>query len=105
VLGLDHAELGGKIAEQWNFPPVISEAISLHHNPELMASRDSLAAIIHLADVGCLLMGIGVGADGLAYRAHQQVMNQFGFREKDFESALSELVEELAKAEELVRAV
>jgi len=105
VLGLDHAELGGKIAEHWNFPPVISRAISLHHNPELIASRDSLAAIIHLADVGCLLMGIGVGADGLAYRAYQHVMHEFGFREKDFESALSKLVGELAKAEELVHAV
>jgi putative nucleotidyltransferase with HDIG domain len=105
VLGLDHAQLGGRIAEEWNFPPAMSRAISLHHNPEMMGGRDSLAATIHLADLGCLLLGIGVGADGLAYRAYQEVMNRFGFRERDLESALSELVVELTKAEELVLAV
>jgi putative nucleotidyltransferase with HDIG domain len=105
VLGMDHAEVGGQIAEQWNFPKIISKAIALHHEPELIASGDSLAAIIHLADVGCLLMGIGVGADGLGYRAYEQVMNKLGLRAKDFESALSTLHEELAKAEELIRVV
>jgi putative nucleotidyltransferase with HDIG domain len=105
VIGMDHAEVGGQVAEYWKFPKVISEAITLHHKPELLGPGNALAAIIHLADVGCLLMGIGAGADGLGYRAYDQVMNQLGLKAKDFEKALSILHEELAKAEELIRVV
>jgi putative nucleotidyltransferase with HDIG domain len=31
--GLNHAEIGGKIAEKWNFPPSLIEAIRFHHEP------------------------------------------------------------------------
>ncbi len=32
--GLNHAMIGGKIAEKWNFPPSLIAAIAHHHNPE-----------------------------------------------------------------------
>jgi len=31
--GLNHAEIGGLIAEKWNFPPPLVEAIRYHHEP------------------------------------------------------------------------
>ena len=31
--GLNHAMIGSKIAEKWNFPPSLVEAIAHHHNP------------------------------------------------------------------------
>ena len=34
MLGIDHAQLGGKIAESWDFPEDIVRGIALHHEPE-----------------------------------------------------------------------
>ncbi|MDC7226462.1 MAG: HDOD domain-containing protein [Spirochaetales bacterium] len=31
--GLNHAMIGGKIAEKWNFPPSLIASITYHHNP------------------------------------------------------------------------
>lgn len=31
--GLNHAEIGGRIAEKWNFPATLIEAIRYHHEP------------------------------------------------------------------------
>lgn len=31
--GLNHAEIGGRIADKWNFPPSLVEAIRFHHEP------------------------------------------------------------------------
>ena len=33
--GLNHAMIGAKIAEKWNFPPSLVAAIEQHHTPEI----------------------------------------------------------------------
>jgi len=103
ILGMTHAEVGGKIASQWNFPQEITNAIAYHHKPEKFDPRDSLVPIIHLADMGCLLLGIGVGTDGLMYRGYHEVLLKLGLKEKNLEAALSNLHEDMIKAEEITR--
>lgn len=34
ILGVNHAELGGLVAQHWNLPPSIVEGISYHHAPQ-----------------------------------------------------------------------
>lgn len=52
IAGVDHAEIGAKVAEKWNFPQVISETIKYHHNPEnAPESIKKLASLISLADL------------------------------------------------------
>lgn len=50
VLGLDHARVGLALAERWHFAPSIQEAVAHHHAPE-DATADSLAGVVHVADV------------------------------------------------------
>jgi putative nucleotidyltransferase with HDIG domain len=50
ILGLDHASVGKALAERWRFAPAIQEAVALHHAPEEVTG-DSLAGIVHVADV------------------------------------------------------
>ncbi len=33
IYGADHAMLAGQLLEEWNFPPVISTAVAMHHGP------------------------------------------------------------------------
>jgi len=49
-LGVSHAEVGFLLADHWQFPLEISEAIRLHHKPELAQTEPRFAAIIALAD-------------------------------------------------------
>lgn len=50
--GVNHGEIGARIAEKWNFPKAIVSVIRYHHSPE-MAPPDfrKLTAVIYLADL------------------------------------------------------
>ena len=103
VIGIDHAELGGKIASQWNFPADMREAIVYHHRPDLMPDRDNNNAwLIYLADQACIMMGIGLGNDGLAYRGLSEAIVRFKFRQRDFEECIMMMLGDLERAKELL---
>ncbi len=67
LLGFDHAELGAQIAVAWSFPPELEEAIRFHHAPSGASLKPELAHCIHLADAACMMLGVGLGVDGLMY--------------------------------------
>ena len=51
ILGVTHAQVGGWLAERWNLPDHLIEAISCHHAPSQATSNPKLVAIVHCADV------------------------------------------------------
>lgn len=51
LLGVTHAEIGAWLAERWNFPPSLVEAIRTHHRPLEAQENPDLVSIIHCADV------------------------------------------------------
>ena len=51
VLGVTHAEVGGWLAERWNLPDHLIEAIALHHTPGNATINPDLVALVHCADV------------------------------------------------------
>jgi putative nucleotidyltransferase with HDIG domain len=60
ILGTDHAIMGGRIAEHWNFSPVIAEAIEHHHAPA-MHHGPGLVGLTHMADA--LSHALGLSGD------------------------------------------
>ena len=105
ALGIDHAELGGRIAEQWNFPKSITAAIRYHHDPfhESVDDRE-IVQLTCLCDLVAMTTGIGGGADGLSYHAHEKVMGEYGLKEKDIEYFIVELAEEFHQVREMFSA-
>lgn len=93
VLGFNHALIGSRVAEKWNLPPELVEAIALHHNPEAAFINPHLTAITHLADAVCVSMGIGIGIDGLLYPLSQSAIELLGLSEIDIDNVISELVD------------
>lgn len=59
VFGFDHALIGAKISDQWNFPPELVQAIGFHHHPEKAKGRPLLAVIVYAADMAALKLGYG----------------------------------------------
>lgn len=47
--GVDHADVGGVIAEHWHFAPEIVAAISCHHRPPPSKTK-GLTDLVHVAD-------------------------------------------------------
>lgn len=67
LLGFDHAELGAAVAVAWSFPAELEEAIRHHHSPEGATLKPALAHCIHLADAACMMLGVGLGTEGMMY--------------------------------------
>jgi putative nucleotidyltransferase with HDIG domain len=56
IFGVTHADIGGWLAERWNLPAHLVEAITNHHAPTRAAKNKDLVALIHCADVFALRM-------------------------------------------------
>ncbi len=52
MAGVNHAEIGARIAEKWNFPDIIINTIRYHHAPDSApANIEKLVAAVYLADL------------------------------------------------------
>lgn len=49
TLGLSHAEVGARLAQRWNFPEILVDAIRNHHTPERATVDGMLVNVVHLA--------------------------------------------------------
>jgi putative nucleotidyltransferase with HDIG domain len=102
VLGIDHAELGAKLSEKWNFPKAIISVLRYHHTPLLSPTDHHLVSLIYLCDIVAMMTGYGGGADGLSYHGNQDIVKQFDLKEKDIEMIILELQERLKEVELLL---
>jgi HD-like signal output (HDOD) protein len=53
VFGFDHGRLGKWVAEQWNFPGDLVDAIAYHHQPEGSKDFYPKVSVVHLANLIC----------------------------------------------------
>ena len=102
VLGFDHAQVGGLIMEQWNLPETYMLAARYHHSPwelpEESKAHQVFVDVIHVANILCLMLGVGLGADGLQYKIHPESLERLGIA--DVEVLMSDLVDLMAKVDE-----
>ena len=50
LIGIDHAKVGGLMAERWNFPVTLVDSIRFHHTPSFARVNQTLPAIVNLAN-------------------------------------------------------
>ncbi|MBE0617166.1 MAG: HDOD domain-containing protein [Proteobacteria bacterium] len=104
VVGLPHPEVGAVLLERWGFPANLVESVRTHHTPSLARLDPNLARISHLADALTMTLGMGLGADGLAYALDEESLRALGFREsRDLDLVLERLSERLRNAGDLIR--
>jgi len=61
VLGFDHTQVGATLIKKWQFPLVLEQALTYHHQPTL--SQHLLeASIVHIADI--LINALMIGTSG-----------------------------------------
>lgn len=59
VVGVNHGEIGGWLAEKWRLPHIISESIRYHHMPWESKKEPVMVALVGIADYLCHIAGIG----------------------------------------------
>jgi putative nucleotidyltransferase with HDIG domain len=101
VLGVSHQEIGAKIAEMWKLPEPIIQCLRYHHDPGKLDPPDPLVDIVYLANCICLLMGVGLGEDGLFHRADEEVVRRHNLRESDLEIIGAQTLSDLKRVEQL----
>jgi HD-like signal output (HDOD) protein len=59
ILGVGHGYVGSWLAENWNLPPIICDAVKYHHAPWDAKVEPAFVATITVADALCHLTKIG----------------------------------------------
>lgn len=99
VLGFDHAEAGARVLARWNLPPALVDCVRYHHEPLNQPTPSPLTGLVHVADVMCLLLGIGLGGDGLQYPLQDGVLEMLQLSPADFEQTTSDVCEALSHSD------
>jgi putative nucleotidyltransferase with HDIG domain len=89
--GFSHAHVGALLAEKWNFPPQLWEAIGYHHNPTSAPNHARLASITSLADALMIRMELGFERNGNLDLAALPAAESLGLRADALENLLQEL--------------
>jgi HD-like signal output (HDOD) protein len=83
VFGIDHTELGAIIAKIWKLSPRMVNIIRHHHLADNTMIKDKEITSVYLSDCICMIMGIVVDPNALAYRFKKQKMNKLGMTADD----------------------
>lgn len=93
IVGFSHDEVGEYLADKWQLPFILVEAIALHHQPNNIRSNPKLVSIIHLADTITYPMNYG-----FLNKFKKNSINPFIMEELNLNrSRLVELVNEVRK--------
>lgn len=96
VLGFDHAEVGAQLIEQWQLPQAFVSVARYHHEPESLPdeadpAERALLDVVHVANVMTLMLGAGLGADGLQYPLSEAALERLSLGEPEL--LMAELVD------------
>lgn len=89
VLGVDHAAVGSRILSVWDFPDELIQAVLWSHVPDRAAVPSVLTDLLHVSNVLCVSVGIGMGKEGLKYKASPAAAKRINATTEKLELAAS----------------
>jgi putative nucleotidyltransferase with HDIG domain len=100
VLGINHTEIGHRLAFTWKLPEELQWVIFSHHNPEF-ALKDArrLVGIVHIGDILCRRKGMGSGGDNVIPPMNENILEIVGLDPNDIEAIMDLIDDEMKKAE------
>ena len=93
VLGTDHAAIGAQVLSRWSLPAGIVHAVRWHHAPEKASRPEVMLDVVHVANMLCLMIGIGVGREGLRYQPSETVTRRLGLSPAHLEKVASQTLQ------------
>lgn len=100
--GVDHAALGAEMARRWRLPENLVQAIACHHRPQNAGGSVLLASAVHVADATMMMLGMGIGKDGLQYRFEAAAVECLGIQESDLVKLFENITNQVEKIESFI---
>lgn len=110
ILGIHHGTIGSWLADKWNLPEHLVEAIAYHHNPQNAEKHYVQTAIVHFANCLTRAARIGYSGDNQMSELDISVAESFKLkRNKDgsvnMDYYILRLKEEIEKAETFINLI
>jgi putative nucleotidyltransferase with HDIG domain len=80
LLGVQHAEIGGRLLARWKFPANIVSAVCYHHDPAAAGEHQRLAAYVYVSNLIAHFLGYGFGHHAFAMRGRAEALQILGLR-------------------------
>jgi putative nucleotidyltransferase with HDIG domain len=103
ILGVEHAEIGGRVLARWNFPEDLVSAVWHHHNPVQARPYEQLAAYVHLGDIIAHCLGLAQGYESFAVRPQPEALEILEISPKEIDTLVLETDAALNQCHELLR--
>ncbi|MDK3158844.1 HDOD domain-containing protein [Kamptonema cortianum] len=100
VLGTTHAELGGILAERWNFPEILIEMIRFHHEPPEIGASDAIFCA-HVADAVANELA-PVEFNGVPSTLDSRAKAWLGYNAEQWEKLKSDTAKQVELAKEML---
>jgi putative nucleotidyltransferase with HDIG domain len=101
LLGVQHAEIGGRLLTRWKFPEEIATAVWFHHHPAAAKPHQRLAAHIYLGNMVAYLMGHGYGHKAYAITGRAEAFDILGVDPMLLPLIMADTFEQLKTVEKL----
>jgi len=102
VLGANHADIGARILTNWSLPQEIINAVQFHHAPEDAQQTNTMLDIVHVANFMSIMIGIGIGRDGLHHQPSAEVTERLGLEPEHLEKVASQTTQWVKELSEVL---
>ena len=103
ILGVEHAEIGGRVLARWHFPEDLVSAVWHHHNPVQARLHEQLAAYVHLGDIIAHCLGLAQGFESFAVRPQPEALEILEISPKEIDTLVLETDAALDQCHGLLR--
>jgi putative nucleotidyltransferase with HDIG domain len=83
LLGVQHAEIGGRLLARWKFPAHLVAAVWFHHNPKSAQPHEKLASCVYLGNMIAYFIGNGFGHQAFALRGRAEALDILNLQSDD----------------------
>lgn len=103
LLGVQHAEIGGRLLARWKFPENIVSAVTFHHEPAAAAPHQRLAAYVYLGNMIAYFMGHGYGHQAFALRGRAEALEILNLKSDALPTFMIQTFDKLQMVETMVK--
>jgi putative nucleotidyltransferase with HDIG domain len=95
LLGVNHAEVGGRLLARWKFPPNLVAAVAHHHAPRGAGTHQRLAAFVYVGNMIAYFMGHGFGHIAFAMRGREEALAILGLAPESIPQYMMETFQQM----------
>jgi putative nucleotidyltransferase with HDIG domain len=103
LLGVNHAEIGGRLMEHWHLPEYLVSGVRYHHHPAAAKGNERLAACVYIGNFIAYLMGYGYGKHSLDLTARDESLEILNLTAESIPQYMQESFEKLKQVKHLYK--